>query len=288
MNYDDIKPITATRGRTIKLVEKLSVLAAQNKPTNEFYPIGFPLFDSAMDGGLRQGNLVVVSGRTGEGKTTFCQQISVNLSNAGIPTLWFSYEMEPYYLQENFYKITSGDISVYSPIQLISNTIEFIGRVIEEGWDEHACKVVFIDHLHYLIPLIEAKNSSLLIGGIVRELKKLAISQRAVIFLIAHTKKIYQGEELDLSSIRDSSLVAQEADFVYLIERKRKDRANKLLQVVETEGDIFENSTKIQLAKNRKTGKLVFLNCEFIENKFSPQINYGNYKPVERDNEIAF
>jgi replicative DNA helicase len=211
--------INPFRNRTCETIDKLSELAKKNKPDSDFFPTGFPFFDQAMDGGLRGGELITISGMTGEGKTTIAQQIGVNLSNIGVPSLWLSYEMGLYYLQEKFKKISQEDLSLYAPISLISNEIKVIEEWITEGLEEKACKVVFIDHLHYLIPLGGTENSSMLVGGVVRELKRLAVRTNTIIFLIAHTKKIYQGEELNLSSIRDSSLVAQESDYVFLIKR---------------------------------------------------------------------
>lgn len=41
--------------------------------------------------GVRMGELTVVSGPTGSGKTTFLSQISLDLCNKGISVLWGSF-----------------------------------------------------------------------------------------------------------------------------------------------------------------------------------------------------
>ena len=270
MDANNIIPIT--RFSDIQTIEKLSVLAKRYKPDSEFYPIGFPLFDDAMDGGVRAGELITVSGRTGEGKTTFCQQISVNLSDNNIPSLWFSYEMGFWYLNDKFKRISKNDLAIYSPIEIISSELKFLEEEIIEA-REKACKVVFIDHLHYLVPLGGIENTSLLVGGIVRELKKIAVRNQIIIFLIAHAKKIYQGENLDLSSLRDNALVACESDYVYLIERIRQEKGK-----LDSQGFLYTNQTKIQLAKNRRKGDLKYLLCEYSDNRFKPSIDYGTYQ----------
>ena len=239
-------------------VEKISKVMSLYEPTNDFsIPLGFKGFDSAMEGGAREGELIVISGQTGEGKTTFAQNLAVNISNASIPSLWFSYEMNPYYLGSNFKKIVKepslDDLLVYTPIELQERSLVFLEENIKIGVEQQAVKVVFIDHLHYLIDLKSSLNSSLLIGGIARELKQIAVKNDVVIFLIAHTRKLALGEKLNLSSIRDSSLISQEADYVFLINRKKKDDGMKFGSSGDTE---WLNESSVRLAKNRKTGKL--------------------------------
>jgi len=40
----------------------------------------------------------------------------------------------------------------YSPIELANSEMKFIEQQIDVAIKEYACKVIFIDHLHYLIP----------------------------------------------------------------------------------------------------------------------------------------
>jgi len=259
-------------GEKINTIELLEEVAKRFIPSNEVYPLGIDDFDYSMDGGIRGGELIVVSGQTGSGKTLYCQTLSVNLSKKGVPSLWFSFEMNPYYLLKKFKQMCKDDLYIYSPIDLIQNSIEFIDQEIKEATEEKACKIIFIDHLHYLIPLNQTLNSSLLIGAVVRELKKIAIKRDVIIFLIAHTKKIYQDERLELSSIRDSGIIACEADYVFLIERLKKEQ-----KVLDKRGTEWTNQTKISLAKNRRTGKMIYITCNYQENKLIP-IEFKNYE----------
>ncbi|NKQ38566.1 MAG: AAA family ATPase [Methanosarcinales archaeon] len=240
-------------------------------PSNEVYSIGWQVFDKALDGGLRDGELITISGQTGQGKTLTAQNLAYNFSKNNIPSLFFSYEMNPYYLMENFKKIIRDvspyDLLVYSPIELYERDLKFVEQEIKEGVEEKAIKVVFIDHLHYLIDLKSSLNSSLLIGGIVRELKQMAVRNNVIIFLIAHTKKIYQDEQLSLSSLRDSSFISQESDYVFLVERKKKSLKERLENEGRAEGTEWTNQTRITLAKNRRTGKMFFVDFNFQDNK---------------------
>lgn len=280
MDINKVSSFLDKNGR--KTVDKLFEVAKLFKPSTEVFPIGISEFDTAMDGGFRGGELVIISGPTGMGKTLYAQVLTTNLNKVSIPNLWFTYEMSPWYLKEKFVKMGETSKSpIYSPVQLLDGTIKFIDQEIKEAIEEYACKVIFIDHLHYLIPLQNVGNSSLMIGGIVRELKKIAIKRDVIIVLIAHTKKIYQDEKLDLSSIRDSSLVSQESDYVFLVERLKREENTKKLDTKPVD-TIWTNNTKIQLAKNRRTGKLFYVIFQYTNNTLIPISNSYDESNIPR------
>lgn len=238
----------------IKTIDSIFEVSKKYKPSNFVIPTGYQPFDDAMDGGLREGELITISAPTGMGKTTFSMNLNVNFHKLGVPSLWFTYEMNPWYLKEKFVKLGQDEmLKSYTPtveskeLHMVNQELLYIKTHIQDAIDQYACKIVFIDHLHYLVPLdAVGGNFSLMVGAIVRELKKIAVSKGIVIFLIAHTKKIYQGEKLDLSSIRDSSLIAQESDYVFLIERLKRENE---------EGEIvFDSKSRVSIAKNRRTG----------------------------------
>lgn len=253
-----------TLSGTFKTIDFLYNVAKKHKPSGDVFPTGFKEFDVVMDGGVREGELITISGPTAGGKTTFAQHLVINFNNKKIPSLFFSYEMSPYYLEQKFISMGHNpiDLAVYSPIELIEKDLKFIDQEICEAKGE-AVKIIFIDHLHYLIPLNLSGNASLVVGEVVRTLKRMAVKRNVIIFLIAHTKKIYQDEKLSLVSIRDSSLISQESDFVFLIERLRKDQKK-----LENTGTEWTNQTQISLAKNRRTGKMPYVNYLFQNNKF--------------------
>ena len=56
------------------------------------WPTGFTPLDDHLGGGLRAGELTLVSGAQGQGKTTFVLQIARNAAAAGHPVLYVSYE----------------------------------------------------------------------------------------------------------------------------------------------------------------------------------------------------
>jgi hypothetical protein len=65
------------------------------------------------------------------------------------------------------------------------------------------------------------KNPSLDIGTIVRRVKRFAVDNDFVIFLLCHIGKA-ESEQLSYRDLRDSSFIAQESDSVIMIKRTPK------------------------------------------------------------------
>ncbi len=55
---------------------------------------GFHALDQKLSGGFRRGNLVVVAGRPGMGKTALAGCLAYSAASNGIPTLFISMEMQ--------------------------------------------------------------------------------------------------------------------------------------------------------------------------------------------------
>ena len=188
------------------------------------------------------GELVVVSGLTGEGKSLFCQTLTNNFSKQDIGSLWFTYEMPPQYFLKRF----EGNMPLsYLPKELTSNKTDWLEERVLEAKLKFNVKAVFVDHLHFLVDLAKIGNSSLEIGSIVRNIKKVALRQNIIIFLIAHTKKIQSDKELSLGDVRDSSFIEQEADSVLYVWRKEDETIDD---------ELVNDRSVLKIAKNRKLG----------------------------------
>lgn len=221
-----------------------------------------------MTGGFRLGTLNIVSGPTGEGKTTWMQTLTSNFAIQTIPAVWFSFEVMP---AEFFEKFGNTLPLFYLPRSIPENSsVDWITLRIIEAQAKYKTKAVFIDHLHYLSEmqgLATQDKTSFLIGDIMRRLKRVSIMLEVGIFLVAHVKsdsgnyqqikKYYTKDD-----IRDSSFVKQEADTVMMIWRKR--RENKENDV----GWEYTENAMLGLDKNRQAGKIGFVKLEHINHKF--------------------
>ncbi|OQC50783.1 MAG: Replication factor C small subunit [Euryarchaeota archaeon ADurb.Bin023] len=164
------------------------------------YNCGFPYLSSKI-GKLEPGNIITVTGYSGQGKTTILISMTIKLAEQGIPVLWFSYENTP---AQFFRKFQNVDLPLfYLPMSNKPYDLSWFTDRVKEAILKYDIKVIMIDHLHYILDLFQSKNSSIDIGNLLRNLKILAVENELVIFLVAHTKQPKDFNDPDMGSIRD-------------------------------------------------------------------------------------
>jgi len=214
-----------------------------------------PTLDRKLDG-FREGNLVVVSAPAKHGKTTLCQTFTIEFYKQDINCLWFSYEVPMYEFMEKF-----GDNPpvFYLPQQLKGNTMTWLEERIVEGIAKYNIKVVFIDHLHYIVDMMaHNQNMSLQIGSVMRTLKKIALRYNIVVFIVAHMKHIKLTSEPDLEDLRDSSFIGQEADIVLMMWRLKNKETDEML-----------NEANLVIRAHRRTGETGKINLLHKNGRFT-------------------
>ena len=197
------------------------VAALQPNKTDTF-PTGLPLLNEYLEGGFRGGDLVVIAGRSGEGKTSLAQTMTYHMTKKAIPALWFSYEVSVQRLHEKFVDMGISDhYYVYAPKKNRSGNLEWVEKKIVEAVKKYWTKVVFIDHIDMLSPrnIQKSDNESQVLKKIATELKQLAITLDVVIVLMAHVRKTESRKKLEMQDISSSAGIYQLSDFVILIER---------------------------------------------------------------------
>lgn len=173
-----------------------------------------PTLDTAC-GGFRGGELISISGPTKHGKTLLAQTMTVNFAKQYAFSLWFTYEVPARQFLSQFRELPL----IYMPSKLKPRAMDWFEDRVHESFLKFNTRIVFIDHLHYLVDLARQKQVSLEIGTIIRRLKTLAVQNDFLIFLLCHTTKGKTDSVLSYESIRDSSFIAQESDSVIMIRR---------------------------------------------------------------------
>jgi hypothetical protein len=195
---------------------------------------GIPGIDDACQG-FQDGELISISGLTKHGKTLLCQSITVGFAKKQQFPLWFSFEVPARQFLEQFPSLPM----LYMPSKLKSNAMDWFYDRSDEAYAKYGSRIIFIDHLHYLVDLAKNSNMAIEIGTIIRQLKLFAVDRHFVIFLLCHTRKLALGEELSWACLRDSSFISQESDSVIMVQRTPK---------------LGENTATARIEFHRRTG----------------------------------
>lgn len=248
--------VTRDSTETLHVAE---VAELQTIDTDHTYPLDMPPIDGALLGGFSAGEVIVVAGQSGSGKTTIIQDWTVTLAGGGVgaareklPTLWFSYEVLAKPLWEKFQNMgASVDTPIYMPKYNDTGETKWVVDVIEKAIVKWKIRVVAIDHLGFLRPPKgNYANAADAVTHTVRALKKLAVKHGLIILMPVHVRKTI-SKVPDLNDIRDSLGIAQEADTVFFIGREKDDNGLPTKQA------------KLWLVKNRKSGISVNATFDF-------------------------
>jgi replicative DNA helicase len=172
-------------------------------------------YDSIDDitGGLRPGQLIIIFGDTGHGKSMFAQNIAYNIASAGTPVLFIGLEMPPAENTERFQGIGADPTLPILYPEVIDLEVKHIEFDIQDAISLKA-ELVIIDHLHMFEGLTQ-ENEAQFITAICREVKMLAIKYNIPILLLSHIKERLPGQEKNIPQLRDlkgSSSIKQLAD----------------------------------------------------------------------------
>lgn len=85
-------------------------LLAGESAAPQVWPTGFPVLDSYLGGGMRAGELILLGGPQGLGKTALALQVLRNALAAGMRGIYFSFEHDEQTLLERLIAIESGTL----------------------------------------------------------------------------------------------------------------------------------------------------------------------------------
>jgi hypothetical protein len=197
-----------------------------------------PGIDYACEG-FRDGELITISGPTKMGKTLLAQTFTVAFSKQKQYPCWFSYEVPARQFLEQFPQLPL----FYLPITNKSQDFDWFMAKCMESFYKYGTRIFFIDHLHFLVDMARVSNPSLEIGAIVRRIKRFAVDNDFIIFLLCHIKK-QESEDLSYKDLRDSSFIAQDSDTCIMIKRTPKNGIN---------------SAKARVEFHRRTGVMEYI-----------------------------
>lgn len=239
---------------------------------------GFERLDEVL-GGLVEGTLVTIGGRTGMGKTAFAFNLLRNISiENNIPSLYISLEsteqlctniliactlnikyrglLSGQLVVEEWEKLDKGVSGIVNaPVYLDTKstyTIDDICKTVEEAVQEYQVKVVFIDYLQLIFAKTGfTENRYLELNYITRKLKALAKEFNITIVVLSQLNRNAEDDKRFehrpvLTDLRDSGTICDDSDMVCFVHRP------EYYHIYQDEkGNDMRNKALIIVAKNR-------------------------------------
>ena len=257
----DISPLS-------RLMERVDAVADGAPPTDTI-PTGFPSLDELLGGGLRRGDLIVLGGDTGSGKSALALAIALRVSEAQRGALFLTAEMEADRVLERALAIEGrariddlrrgtldeeGRAGIgAAAVRLRANTLrverapapgstEVIRERIGEARD---IQLAVVDALQSMAPGAPSRDAAL--ADAVQLLKAQAMDQQIAIVLTAHLPAMDRARKDPRPQLDDFGAlgaVRQHADVVLGLFREEMYQA----------GNGVDGATELIVLKNRNGG----------------------------------
>lgn len=260
-----------------KRIKKLSKVESKNMAEMEAVSTGISQLDKLI-GGFYFGQLVILTGERGLGKSTLGSQFIVNGVNQGLDAFCYSGELPDWSFQEWFDRQCAGreyinvltselgfdnylvdaaalelihdwyDEHCYiydnAVIESADTENETILETLETAIKQYGCKMLLIDNLMTAIEDDLASDLYRQQTAFVRALTKLAKQYNVIIILVVHPRKS-NGYSFSNDSVAGSSNITNLADVVMNYALPKDD-------------DELKPDRILQVSKNRLTGKVNF------------------------------
>lgn len=226
-------------------------------------------------GGLCYGQVVLLTGKRGEGKSTFLSQLIVEAIEQDIPVFAYSGELTDYHFKrwldfqaagpnnvemlrnefnDEIYTIPDnvvekinqwyrGKAYIYDNNYLPQEKEEFesLLETVEKAVKQYGIKLICIDNLMTALDISLSDDLYRAQSAFVRNLKLLAVKYDAVVVLVAHPRK--SRDKFDNDDVSGSADITNRVDVV--MNYSRPDG-----------GDEEKNEGLLKITKNRLTGRL--------------------------------
>lgn len=231
---------------------------------------GIPSLDSKLNGGFRSGELIILAGRPGMGKSALALNVAMHFSNAGKPVLFFTVEMSATEVYKRALKVCTKTVSrndltiaaevvKKSKIDVVDKMrldLAGIRSMVMRKNAKEKLGLVVIDYLQLMDGTGE--NEVNRIGKITRGLKMLANEFSLPVMCLSQLNRAVEARQDKrplLGDLRASGNIEEDANTVMLMYRDR----------YYNEGSV-DPTTEVIIAKQRN-GSPGLARLIFIPNK---------------------
>lgn len=279
LRLEDVLYKVSKNGKTTTL--HVASLIGLSKGRAEHVPVFFRPVREVMPG-FEKSNLIVIAGRPSTGKTAFAIQMALEQALNGIPSGFISLEMSSREIVQRLVAMLSGvpsrrqnegydslmpteqrlvdmahavlqELPLYLVFPRSTDFYEITGSIMELV-KVHGVKVAYIDYLQLMHVPGRQESRVQEIGHMTGQLKVLARTLDIPIVLLSQLSRAPEHRtslEPRLSDLRDSGVIEQDADVVWMIHPLFKYGPHRL------------GMTELGLKKNRN-GPVGRVRCGFV------------------------
>lgn len=236
-----------------------------------------PELDRILSGGIFFGQLLILTGKRGEGKSTFMSQIVAASIEQDYPVFVYSGELADYHFKNWLdlqiagekqllaKKLENGDTTFYispSAAAKISNwyrgkayiydngyvgeEMEDLLATVEKAVCRYGVRLVCIDNLMTAMDVTAKDNLYQAQSDFVKKLKTIAVKYDIAVVLVSHPRKT--GNEVTNDDVSGSADITNRADIVLSYSRNWQKQPQ----------DLYSPDSSLAVNKNRITGKTAF------------------------------
>lgn len=234
--------------------------------------------------GLREGELTILSGPTGVGKTTILSLLSLDWCEQGVPTLWGSFEIPNHRIikkmmiqrrgeqfsedptlavkefereSESFSKLPLYFMNFFGSSSPFSEVLETMAWAVQKRSIKH----ILLDNLQFMTSGhgVDRNSNSFSkfdhTDRIISEIRRFATEMNCHVTLVIHPRKEQDNSVLGICSVSGTAKATQEADNVLILQKIGQKRS-------------------IDVRKNRFDGELGRITYKFDPNSLRVTFNF--------------
>ncbi len=197
--------------------------------------------------GFRRGEMSVITGPTGSGKTTFLSQLSLDFAEQGLSTLWGSFEVKnTRLLQKLLHQFSREPLPVTAGQRQTAKTAEALDALADRfeglplyfmkfhgGSDVtdivdamdyavyvHDVQHIILDNLQFMLSRGEKRGFDKydIQDAAIETFRKFATERNVHVTLVVHPRQEDEGVKLGIDSLFGSARATQEADNVLILQ----------------------------------------------------------------------
>lgn len=274
----------------LRNVKELSSVRSVNINELDKIPTGIAELDKTI-GGLIMGQVVLLTGKRGEGKSTFGSQLLSNALDKGESFFAYSGELADFHFKRWIdYQLAGWEYTEEAKndfgeicynikpeaLQRINEwykhrafiydneyvpedgaELETLADTVEKVCQQYGVRLVFIDNLMTSMEFVQEQNNLYLEQSkFVGKLKKLAMKYQVVVILVAHPRK--SNQDFSNDDVAGSSDITNKVDVVLNYSRSKERATDSMLQVSKNRlfGRLKMGSEGIPLLYSEKTKRI--------------------------------